>query len=156
MSVYEYTARDAAGNEVSSVYTDVESVRALRRELVKLGYELIRARRQRGPARSRGRIRQRDVASFAYKFGGMYSAGLSITSCLEILEQQTDNPAFQAVLSDIRHRVESGSSLKMAFEEHRGVFSDFFLGMIDAGESAGKLTQSLEASASLPREADGA
>lgn len=147
MAAYEYTARDAAGNEVNSVYTNVESVQALRRELVKLGYELIQARRQRGPARSRGRIRQRDVASFAYKFAGMYSAGLSITSCLEILEQQTDNPAFQGVLSDVRRRVESGSSLKAAFEEHRSVFSDFFLGMIDAGESAGKLTQSLEASA---------
>jgi type IV pilus assembly protein PilC len=147
MAIYEYTARDAAGNEVSSVYANVESIRSLRRELVKLGYELIRARRQRGASRSHGRIRQRDVASFAYKFGGMYSAGLSITSCLEILEQQTDSPGLQAVLGDIRHRVESGSSLKAAFEEHRGVFSDFFLGMIDAGESAGKLTQSLEASA---------
>lgn len=147
MAVYEYTAKDAAGNQISSVYTNVESVRALRRELVKLGYELIQARRQRGPAKSRGRIRQRDVASFAYKFGGMYSAGLSITSCLEILERQSDSPALQAVLGDVRRRVESGSSLKAAFEEHRGVFSDFFLGMIDAGESAGKLTQSLDASA---------
>ncbi|HQG48823.1 MAG TPA: type II secretion system F family protein, partial [Sedimentisphaerales bacterium] len=87
------------------------------------------------------------MASFAYKFGGMYSAGLSITSCLEILEQQSDSPAFQAVLGDIRRRVESGSSLKTAFEEHRGIFSDFFLGMIDAGESAGKLSQSLDVSA---------
>lgn len=147
MAVYEYTARDAAGNEINSVYTNVESVGALRRELVKLGYELIKARRQRGPSKSHGRIRPRDVASFAYKFGGMYSAGLSITSCLEILEQQSDSPAFQAVLGDIRRRVESGSSLKTAFEEHRGIFSDFFLGMIDAGESAGKLSQSLDVSA---------
>jgi len=147
MAVYEYTARDAAGNEINSVYTNVESVGALRRELVKLGYELIKARRQRGPSKSQGRIRPRDVASFAYKFGGMYSAGLSITSCLEILEQQSDSPAFQAVLGDIRRRVESGSSLKTAVEEHRGIFSDFFLGMIDAGESAGKLSQSLDVSA---------
>ncbi|MBP8912965.1 MAG: type II secretion system F family protein [Phycisphaerae bacterium] len=147
MAVYEYTARDAAGNEINSVYTNVESVGALRRELVKLGYELIKARRRRGPSKSHGRIRPRDVASFAYKFGGMYSAGLSITSCLEILEQQSDSPAFQAVLGDIRRRVESGSSLKAAFEEHRGIFSDFFLGMIDAGESAGKLSQSLDVSA---------
>lgn len=147
MAVYEYTARDAAGNEFRSVYTNVPSVRALRREMVKLGCELIDVKRQRGPSRSRGRIRQRDVASFAYKFGGMYSAGLSITSCLEILEQQADSEAFQAVLADIRRRVESGSSLKAAFDAHRGLFSDFFLGMIEAGESAGKLTESLDASA---------
>lgn len=147
MPVYEYTARDAAGNEFSSVYTNVPSARALRGDLVKLGYVLVRARRQRGAAWSRGRIRQRDVASFAYKFGGMYSAGLSITSCLEILEQQTDNSAFQAILADVRRRVETGSSLKAAFEEYRSVFSDFFIGMIDAGESSGKLSESLDASA---------
>lgn len=147
MAIYEYTARDTAGNEFSSVYTNVESVRALRREMVKLGCVLVRARRQRGPSSSRNRIRQRDVASFAYKFGGMYSAGLSITSCLEILEQQAENPAFRAVLADVRRRVQSGSGLKAAFEAHRGVFSDFFLGMIEAGESSGKLAQSLEASA---------
>ena len=147
MAVFEYTARDPAGNEVSSVYTNVESIRALRCELVKLGYVLVRARRQRGSQRSRGRIRQREVASFAYKFGGMFSAGLSITSSLQVLEQQTENEAFRTVLADIRRRVESGSSLKAAFEEHRSVFSDFFLGMIDAGESSGKLAESLDASA---------
>ena len=48
MAAYEYTARDMAGNEIRSIYTNVESVRALRRELVKLGYVLVRARRQRG------------------------------------------------------------------------------------------------------------
>jgi type IV pilus assembly protein PilC len=147
MASYEYIARDASGNEFSSVYTNVESIRALRQELVKLGCVLVRAQRQRGPSSSRNRIRQRDVASFAYKFGGMHAAGLPITTCLEVLEQQADNAAFGAVLADVRRRVQSGSSLKAAFEAHRGVFSDFFLGMIDAGESSGKLTHSLEASA---------
>lgn len=147
MAAYEYTARDNAGNEFSSLYTNVESVESLRRELVKLGYVLIHARRQRASVRPGRRIRQREVASFAYKFGGMYSAGLPIANCLETLEQQTDNPAFRATIADIRRRVEAGSSLRAAFEPHRKIFTDFFLGMIDAGESSGRLSQSLEASA---------
>lgn len=147
MAVYQYTARDAAGNEFSSIYSNVGSTKSLRKELVKLGYVLVRARRQRRPASSRGRVRQRDVASFAYKFAGMYSAGLPITGCLETLEQQTDSGAFRAVIADVRRRVEAGASLKSAFEQHRTVFSDQFLGMVEAGETAGKLPQSLEASA---------
>lgn len=147
MAAYQYTARDGAGNEFSSLYTNIESMEALRRELVKLGYVLIRARRQRAALRPRSHIRQRDVASFAYKFGGMYSAGLPIAGCLETLEKQTDNRAFRAIIADVRRRVQAGSSLKAAFEPHRRVFSDFFLGMIDAGESSGRLAQSLEASA---------
>ncbi len=147
MTAYQYTARDDAGNEFSSLYTDVDSADALRRELMKLGYVLVHARRQRAPRRLGGRIRQRDVASFAYRFGGMYAAGLPIASCLETLEQQTDNRAFRTVLADIRRRVEAGLSLRAAFEPYRKIFSDFFLGMIDAGESSGRLSQSLEASA---------
>jgi type IV pilus assembly protein PilC len=147
MPAYHYTARDAVGNEISSLYTDVESVAVLRSELVKLGYVLVRARRQRASVQPRRRIRQREVASFAYKFGGMYSAGLSIANCLETLEQQTDNVAFRGVIADIRRHVEAGASLKTAFEPHRSIFSDFFVGMIDAGESSGRLSQSLEASA---------
>ncbi len=147
MAAYEYTARDTTGNEISSVYTNVESVRALRWELTKLGYALIRARRLRESRGVHGRIRPGEVASFAYKFGGMYAAGLSITNSLAILEEQTENDAFRAVLGNVRRRVESGSSLKAAFDGHRGVFPDFFLGMIDAGESSGKLAESLEASA---------
>ncbi|MCL5279269.1 MAG: type II secretion system F family protein [Planctomycetes bacterium] len=147
MAAYQYIARDDAGNEFSSLYTNVESVEALRSELVKLGYVLVRARRQRASAPPRRRVRPREVASFAYKFGGMYSAGLSIANCLETLERQTDNRAFRFILADVRRHVEAGASLRAAFEPHRRIFSDFFLGMIDAGESSGRLSQSLEASA---------
>ena len=46
MATYEYTARDGAGNEFRSLYTNVESMEALRRELVKLRCVLLRARRK--------------------------------------------------------------------------------------------------------------
>jgi type IV pilus assembly protein PilC len=147
MATYHYTARDDTGTEFSSLYANVESVDALRTEIAKLGYVLVCARRKRAAARRGGRIRPRDVAAFAYQFGGMYSAGLSLAQCLETLEQQTDNGALRAVIVDVRRRVEAGASLKAAFEPHRRVFSDFFLGMIDAGESSGRLAQALEASA---------
>jgi type IV pilus assembly protein PilC len=147
MAVYQYTARDTAGDEFSSVYTDVQSVEALQEDLAKLGYRLLRARRERSPARWWSRIRQREVAAFAYRFAGMYSAGLPIATCLETLEQQADNRALKRVIADVRRRVQGGSSLKAAFEPHRSVFSDFFLGMVNAGESAGKLLSALDLSA---------
>lgn len=147
MAAFQYMARDDAGNEFSSVYTNVESVEALRSELIKVGYVLVRARRQRAAAAPHHRVGPREVASFAYKFGGMYAAGLSIAQCLETLERQADNRAFRIILADVRRHVEAGASLRSAFEPHRKIFSDFFLGMIDAGESSGRLSQSLEASA---------
>jgi type IV pilus assembly protein PilC len=135
------------GNELSGTYADIGNVQALREELTKLGFVLLRARRQPEPGKLARRVRRRDVASFAYKFAGMYSAGLALTRCLETCEAQAGNQALTNVIADVRRRVEFGSSLKQAFESHREVFGDFFLGMIEAGESAGQLPKALDLSA---------
>jgi type IV pilus assembly protein PilC len=147
MAVYEYTAKDGLGNELSGTYTNIDSVQTLRAELMKVGCVLVRARRDSPGQRLARKVPQRDVAAFAYKFASMYSAGLPLVRCLDALVEQVNNRALKSVLADVRQRVETGSSLKSAFEPHRGVFSDFFLGMIDAGESAGKLSTALEMSA---------
>jgi type IV pilus assembly protein PilC len=77
----------------------------------------------------------------------MCSAGLSIIRCLEVLEEQTENPVLKYIISDIRQNVETGSSLKNAFEKYRNVFSDFLLGMLEAGETGGKLSNTLQMTA---------
>jgi type IV pilus assembly protein PilC len=77
----------------------------------------------------------------------MYGAGLGIARCLETLEEQTENPSFARVIGDIRGKIEAGSGLEEAFAAHRALFSDFFLGMLSAGESGGKLATALEMSA---------
>jgi len=147
MAVYEYTAKDEAGNKFSDTSSDINNVVVLREELAKMNYVLVKARRAKVPAKKRKKIKQSQVVAFAYEFAGMYSAGLSILTCLQTLEEQTENRAFREVIADIRGKVETGSSLKNAFEKYRDTFSDFFLGMIEAGESGGKLATALEMSA---------
>jgi len=147
MAMYKYIARDGVGNELSGVYTNVDSAQMLRSELMKLGYVLVRARRERRNGKLATRVRQREIAAFAYKFAGMYSAGLPVVRCLEAMEEQTDNRALRGVIADVRRRVEAGASLRSAFEPHRKLFSDFFLGMVEAGESAGELSRALDLSA---------
>lgn len=147
MTVYEYTAKDESGKAFSGTYSDVNSVATLREELAKTGYVLVKASRPKSPAKKRRKIKQREVVAFAYEFAGMYSAGLSVMRCLETLEEQIENHAFKNIIADIKQNVEMGSSLKKAFEKHANIFSDFFLGMIEAGETGGKLATALEMSA---------
>ena len=155
MAVYEYVAKDGQGNKYSGVYEDVNSVGVLRDELDKMGDTLVSASRKGNRAKKGARIKQSDVVAFAYKFAGMCSAGLSIIKCLETLEEQTVNPTFKNVLADIRGDIETGASLKSAFEKHREIFSDFFIGMLEAGESGGKIADTLEMSAVyLEKQAD--
>jgi len=146
MAVYEYTARDGAGNEFNGSYSDIDSVSMLRNELSKMDYVLVKAHREKKAAKKQ-RIKQVEVVAFAYQFAGMCSAGLPIAKCLGALEEQMENPAFKCVIAEIRQDIEAGSSLKNAFEKHRKLFSDFFLGMVEAGESASKLSEALNMSA---------
>ncbi len=150
MAVYTYVAKDTRGQTVSGTYTDVEGTSALRDELDKMGYVLVKARRSRQSGkgiRRRVKVKQSEIATFAYKFAGMYSAGLPILRCLDTLEQQTSKPALRSIIADVRDNVGTGLSLKAAFARHKDVFSDFFLGMVEAGEVGGKLGETLAMSA---------
>lgn len=155
MSTFEYTAKDTVGNIQTGVYTDIDSVKALRTELKKMGFKLLKAKCEKQNILKKTKIRQSEIVAFAYEFAGMYSAGLSIMRCLETFESQTDNPAFKKVIGDVRKKVEAGHSLRDAFQEHREIFSDFFLGMVEAGETGGKLNETLQMSAEyLEKQAD--
>ena len=155
MAVYEYTAVDKNGSEFCGIYNGVDSVGVLREDLAKMGDTLLKAKRTRAVGQKRIRVKQIEVVTFAYKLAGMCSAGLSIIRSLKTVEEQTQNQTFRYVLSDIRHSIETGSSLKDAFEKHRNIFSDFFVGMIEAGESGGNLSEVLEMSANyLEKQAD--
>jgi len=155
MSVYEYVAKDKTGNKLYGTYSDINNVAVLREELAKVGYVLLKAKRGKASTKKRKKIKRSEVVAFAYKFSGMYSAGLSIVTCLQTLEEQADNQSFKCIITDIKQGIETGSSLKSAFEKYRNIFSDFFLGMIEAGETGGKLSEALEMSARyLEKQAD--
>jgi type IV pilus assembly protein PilC len=113
-----------------------------------MGYNVVKVKRSRKGSGLRGKkIRLGEVVTFVYEFAGMYSAGLSITRCLETFEVQVENPAFKVVITDIRRQVETGQTLKEAFGKYREIFSDFFVGMVEAGEAGGKLGETLEMAA---------
>jgi len=155
MAVFQYTAKDGKGRKLSGIYTDIEDTAILREELDKIGYALVKARRQKTQILRHKKVKQSEVVTFVYKFAGMYSAGLSITGCLETLKEQTENQGFKHVIADIKQSIQSGSSLKAACVKHRKIFSDFLIGMIEAGESSGNLGTTLELGAVyLEKQAD--
>lgn len=155
MAVYEYTAADENGSRFSGIYDNIGSISILREELSKISCTLLKAKRRKSDTAKQGKIKQADVITFVYNFAGMCSAGLSITRCLEILAEQSASNALKSVIMDVRRKVQGGSTLKDAFEQHRNIFSDFFIGMLEAGETGGKLSATLESSAVyLEKQAD--
>ena len=155
MAVYEYTAKNENGEIISGVCENLASTALLRNDLAKMGNVLINAKRRKNFVPGHAKISQDEIVTFAFKLAGMCSAGLSITGCMDTLYDQTRNHSFKMILGDIRKSIAAGSTLKDAFGKYRNIFSDFFIGMLEAGETGGKLSQALQASASyLERRAD--
>jgi type IV pilus assembly protein PilC len=89
-------------------------------------------------------IKLRDKVVFARQFATMINAGLALLRGLYILEEQTANPRFKKIISQIRRDVEAGMPLSDAMEKHPIAFDRLFVSMVRAGEIGGVLDLTLE------------
>ena len=73
----------------------------------------------------------------------MIHAGLSVTEALGTLAKEIENRKLKSVIAEIKVGVEKGRQLSEVLAEHPKVFPPIYVKMIDAGETAGKLEDSL-------------
>jgi len=85
------------------------------------------------------RIKAKDLTVFSRQFATMINSGLAMLRALTVLEEQTENKKFAAVLGSVRADVEAGISLSDALEKHPKVFSPLYINMVRAGEIGGIL-----------------
>src|SRR5437868_7244008 len=86
-----------------------------------------------------GGISQKDIVILTRQFATMIDAGLPLVQCLDILATQLDNAAFREVLTTVKVKVESGSTLADALKEHPKVFDTLYTQLVAAGEIGGIL-----------------
>jgi type IV pilus assembly protein PilC len=86
-----------------------------------------------------GGIAQKDLVIFTRQFATMIDAGLPLVQCLDILATQLDNMAFREVLTKVKTKVESGSTLADALGDHPKVFDTLYVQLVAAGEIGGIL-----------------
>jgi type IV pilus assembly protein PilC len=84
-------------------------------------------------------ISQKDLVIFTRQFATMIDAGLPLVQCIDILATQLDNLAFREVLTKIKVKVESGSTLADALADHPKVFDTLYVQLVAAGEIGGIL-----------------
>lgn len=86
------------------------------------------------------RIKKRDLMIFTKKLATMIQSGLPILKAIKMLEDQTEDKNFKAVIHMIYTDIEAGSTLSDAFEKHPAVFDTIYINLLRAGETSGKLT----------------
>ncbi len=156
MPVFEYTGLTEAGKNVRGI-RDAESSKALRQVLRKDGVYLTEARAAEAGAtegeQKTGLSREVDVGALlgltgvsaqdlaiaTRQLATLIAAGIPLIDALSALVDQIEQPRLKRIMGAIKQKVNEGSSLADALNEHPKVFSTLYVNMIRAGESSGAL-----------------
>lgn len=150
--VYEYRALNTSGRAVKGI-VDADSSRAARLKLRRDGIfptELHEEAEAQGDKREFDvlrflrRVKLQEVAITVRQLSTLLSAGLPLVESLTAIIEQVPNPALKKIVTQVRERVNEGSSLADAFAQHPRIFSSLFVNMTRAGERSGALEIVLE------------
>ena len=159
MPVFEYKALDSAGKSIRGML-EAESPKTLRSQLrkdnkfltevigqadgsragVRKGTHAAQADREVNLGKmARGRISTDDIAITTRQLATLLGAGVTLVEALSALVDQVEKERFKRILSEVKSRVNEGSSLADALAVHQKVFGSLYVNMIRAGEHSGAL-----------------
>jgi len=147
MPYFSYTGRNASGERVQGTGEGATS-NALADQLAAAGIIPLDITPSSAPEQGEQqgvlasftqRIPLEEVLLFCRQIHTLLKAGIPILRGLAGLQESTRNPAFAAVLGDLRESLESGRELSTAMQRHSRVFNPFFIAMVRVGETTGQL-----------------
>jgi type IV pilus assembly protein PilC len=139
--VYAWTGTDKSGKTVrGEMKAGGEAVvnATLRRQGIKV------VKLKKTSTRGGGSITEKDITLFTRQLATMMKAGVPLLQAFDIVGKGHSNPAVQKLLMEVKTEVETGSSLKQAFEKHPLYFDALFCNLVGAGEQAGILDSLLD------------
>jgi type IV pilus assembly protein PilC len=144
--VWKWTGKSKQG-EVRSGEIEAQDAAAVEARLRQMGIEPVKVKkkpRELHMPSFGGGVGTKDILVFTRQFSVMIDAGLPLVQALDIIATQADNAAFRNVLSQVKSRVEAGSTFADALGEHPKVFDVLFVQLVRAGEIGGILDTILQ------------
>jgi len=90
------------------------------------------------------RIKTKDLVIFSRQFSLLISSNVGLVDALATVQDQTENLKLKSILAEVTYEVDGGALLSDALHKKGGrVFSPFFINVIHAGETSGKLDEVL-------------
>jgi type IV pilus assembly protein PilC len=182
MPKFKYVARDAAGKQVKQTVEGANRDEVLS-SLKSQNLQVLSVSEEGGAAPTRPgekapakggiwnisiggtapKVSGEMLVIFTRQFSTMIGAGIPVLECLNILQEQAEDPGFKNALGQIVDDVRGGSDLSQGLAKHPKVFERIYVNMIKAGEASGqldtilsRLAEYLESTEKLKREIKGA
>ncbi len=147
MAIYSYKALDKTGKELKSTINS-ESEAGAKQKIRAMGLMLleIKEKTARTNTKSGGfnffnskKVSVDDLALVTRQLSTLIKARIQIVEAFNAIINQIEHDYLKIVLSDVRTKVNEGSSLAKALADHPKVFDQVYINMVDAGEASGTL-----------------
>jgi len=152
MPVYSYRAYSNAG-QIRTGIADADSAREARLKLRREGLlvtdieevetvsskEMSTLRKKLMQRRTRG-----ELPTVTRQLATLLRAGIPLNDALRAMSEQIEGRQLEAVVRDVREKINQGTAFADALEMHPGVFPPFYVAMVRSGEAAGNTDVVLE------------
>jgi type II secretory pathway component PulF len=150
MPDYAYIARDTTGQKVTGTLSA-----ATEREVLGIlsGRSLfpveVKASKASAAPGANLRVRGQVMATVYAQLAALLRGGVPMLKSLAVLREQTSNRNLKAILDEVYHRVEDGSTLGDAMARFPRAFNEMAVNMVRAGGEGGFLEDALDRVASF-------
>jgi general secretion pathway protein F len=145
MAIYNYKGIDKTGKELKGTI-NAESLAPAKAKIKSMGIMLIEINEQTSSSLKRGSgfsfgnsVSIADLALMTRQLATLLKAKIQVVEAFSALVDQTENPRLKITLSEIRQKVNEGSSLAKALADYPKIFDNVYVNMVEAGETSGTL-----------------
>ncbi len=145
MFEFEYRAVDNNGVISTGLMNAVSDI-DLEGRLSNIGYTLIEAKKKKDKksvAFKFGRITRRNLISLTIYLHTAVSSGVPLLMAIEGFMTQLKDEKFKALLKSIAINIKDGDMFAEALRRYPDVFPNVYINLVEAGEMAGKLDETL-------------
>ncbi|MBU1964177.1 type II secretion system F family protein, partial [Patescibacteria group bacterium] len=148
MAKFNYRAKEKSGKSISGVVEapDIEAAQKLLKEREMIVIEVNEKKGFNFSERYNqifSKVGARDVVLFSRQLAVLISSTVPLVRALRILVKQTENKYFKNIISMIVSDVDGGMKLSESLSHYPKIFDDFFIHMVRAGETTGRLDEVL-------------
>ncbi len=148
MKKFSYKVWDYKSHKVQTGKSQAENKTELISSLKEKGLDPINIEEEKKSQLSLNFIKKKislnEKNLFTHQLLVLLKAGVPLLSAVMTIKEQTDNPRFRDILTEIISDIEKGKFFSEALEEHKKVFGQIYVAMVKAAESGGAFVEVLE------------
>ena len=140
MKTFIYTATDVQGNVQKNQKMNAEDVNDFLEKIHEKGLFCSSYREARGgDKKSLHKFTTKELAYDCRQMSAMLTSGLTLVKTLDIMQREQIKEGSKQIYREIYEEVQKGTSFSDAIKMQDGAFPNFFISMIQAGETSGNL-----------------